>query len=52
MKDPKLLAEAAKAQLDVIAVTGEDVQALVAKLFATPPAIVESAKQALVYKGK
>jgi tripartite-type tricarboxylate transporter receptor subunit TctC len=52
MRDPKLAAEAEKAQLDVIAVTGEDVQALVTKLFATPPAIVESAKQALVYKGK
>lgn len=52
MKDPKLVAEAEKAQLDVIAVTGEDVQALVAKLFATSPTIVESAKQALVYKGK
>ena len=52
MKDPKLVAEAEKAQLDVIAVTGEDVQALVTKLFATPPAIVESAKQALIYKGK
>ena len=52
MKDPKLVAEADKAQLDVIAVTGEDVQALVAKMFATPPAIVERAKQALIYKGK
>ena len=52
MKDPKLVAEADKAQLDVIAVAGEDVQALVAKMFATSPAIVESARQALVYKGK
>jgi tripartite-type tricarboxylate transporter receptor subunit TctC len=52
LKDPKLLAEAKKSQLDVQGVSGEEVQALVAKMFATSPAIVERAKQALIYKGK
>lgn len=52
LKDPKLLAEAARSQLDVQGVTGEDVQAVVAKMYATPPAIVERTKQAMVYKGK
>jgi tripartite-type tricarboxylate transporter receptor subunit TctC len=52
LKDGKLRVEAERSQLDVEGVTGEDVQAVVAKMFATPAAIVERTKQALIYKGK
>ena len=48
--DPALLAEAGKMKLDVEALSGEEVQSLVAGLFAMPKHIVERAKQALVYK--
>ena len=50
LTDKDLLAEAKKMKLDIEAISGEDVQAMVAKLFATPPNIVERAKQSLVYK--
>ena len=48
--DPELLAEAAKIKLDIEALSGAEVQALVAKAFALPPRITERAKQALIYK--
>lgn len=47
MKDPELLAEAAKMNIDVEPSTGEQVQALVAKMYETPPAVVERVKKAL-----
>ena len=50
LADKELLADAAKMKLDVEAISGEDVQAMVAKLFAMPANIVERAKQALIYK--
>jgi tripartite-type tricarboxylate transporter receptor subunit TctC len=49
LKDPALRAEAEKAKLDLYYVDGPDCQALVAKLYATPPRVVERAKQALVH---
>jgi hypothetical protein len=52
MKDQALVAEAAKAQIDVDSVNGEEVQQLVAKMFATPAPIIERTKQALIYSGK
>ena len=52
LKDKTLMAEAAKSQIDVDAVTGEDVEKVVTKMFATPTAIVERTKQALIYTGK
>jgi tripartite-type tricarboxylate transporter receptor subunit TctC len=52
LKDPKLLDEAARSKLDVQPVTGEEVQSVVAKMFAAPPDVVARAKQALIYKGK
>jgi tripartite-type tricarboxylate transporter receptor subunit TctC len=52
LKDKTLVAEAEKLQLDVESVSGEEVQALVAKMFAMPSDIVERTKQALIYKGK
>jgi tripartite-type tricarboxylate transporter receptor subunit TctC len=51
MRDPELLADASKMHLDVVdPMSGTDLQAMVARLFATPPGIVEKTKQALVAK--
>jgi hypothetical protein len=52
LRDKDTLAEAGKMKLDVDALPGEEVQAEVAKVFATPAKIVARAKQALVYKGR
>ena len=45
MKDADFLAEMQKANLEVNAIPGEDVQALIERLFKTPPAVLERAKQ-------
>jgi tripartite-type tricarboxylate transporter receptor subunit TctC len=50
LADPALLKETAKMKLDVEPMSGEDVQAMVAQLFAMPKQIVTRAKQALIYK--
>ena len=50
MRDQELLAEAQRIGLVIDPISGEELQALAEKLFATPVAIVEQAKQALVYK--
>lgn len=47
MKDPAFLAEAAKAQLEVDPMTGEEVAKLVAEDSATPPAVLDRIKAAL-----
>ena len=52
LRDKDTLAEAAKMKLDLDALPGEEVQAEVAKVFATPANIVARAKQALVYRGR
>lgn len=48
--DPDLLAEAKKINLDVAAISGADVQALIAKIYATPPQTIAKAKDALIPK--
>ena len=45
-KDPAFLADAKRLNLDVDASSGEDVQALVKKVYATPQDVVERAKKA------
>ena len=50
LADKETLAEAAKIKLDLDAMSGEDVQSLVTKIFALPPRIVERAKLSLIYK--
>jgi len=45
LRDPVFLAEMEKAKLEVNPVSGEETQALVARLFKTPPAVVERAKE-------
>jgi tripartite-type tricarboxylate transporter receptor subunit TctC len=50
LKDPALLAEAAKMKLDVEPISGDDAQTMVTQWFATPPNIIARAKKSLVYK--
>ena len=50
LADKALLAEAAHMKLDIDAMSGEDLQALVGKLFALPPSISAKVKDAIVYK--
>jgi hypothetical protein len=38
--------------LDIDALSGDEVQAEVAKAYATPPAIIERTRQALIYKSR
>ncbi|HEY8578546.1 MAG TPA: hypothetical protein VIL72_01570 [Beijerinckiaceae bacterium] len=47
MADPQLKAEAEKQKLDVEPVLGEDLQTLVAKVYASPPAIIARTKKAI-----
>jgi tripartite-type tricarboxylate transporter receptor subunit TctC len=50
LQDPGLLADAKKQRLDIQPISGEDVQALVEKVYGMPAAVVAKAKEALVYK--
>jgi tripartite-type tricarboxylate transporter receptor subunit TctC len=47
MKDPQAVADAQKMKLDLDAISGDEVQDLVGKIYATPPEIIHRAKQAL-----
>ena len=49
-KDPDLLAEAAKMGLQVGPVSGEEVQAFLAKIYASPPDLLKKAKEAIKVK--
>ena len=48
--DKDIVTEAGKMKLDVDALSGDEVQAAVAKAYAMPASIVERTKQALIYK--
>jgi hypothetical protein len=50
LQDQALLAEAERSGLDIGPMGGEELQALVAKLYALPPKVIERAKQSLIYK--
>ena len=52
LRDKDLLADAKKQRLDIDPLSGEDVQALVAKVYGMPANIVAKAKEALVYKAE
>jgi tripartite-type tricarboxylate transporter receptor subunit TctC len=52
MQDKDTLADAKKMNLDLDALSGEDVQAEVAKAYGMPANIVERAKQALIIKSR
>ena len=47
MKDPEFLSEATRMQADVAPTTGEDVQKLVARIYATPRPVIERVKKLL-----
>jgi hypothetical protein len=47
MKDPAFIADAAQLQLELSPMTGEEVQAVVAKLAGTPPEVVARVRGAL-----
>ena len=44
MRDPEFLADAAKIQADVRPTTGEEVQKLVARVYATPRPVIDHVK--------
>jgi tripartite-type tricarboxylate transporter receptor subunit TctC len=50
LQDPALLADAERSGLDIGPMSGEELQALVARLYALPPRIIERAKQSLIHK--
>jgi tripartite-type tricarboxylate transporter receptor subunit TctC len=50
MRDEDLLAEARRIGVVIDPISGEELQALAEKIFATPAAVVERAKQAMEYK--
>jgi tripartite-type tricarboxylate transporter receptor subunit TctC len=50
LRDKDLLAEAQKIGLDVDPISGEELQTLAEKIYATPATTVEQAKQAVIYK--
>jgi tripartite-type tricarboxylate transporter receptor subunit TctC len=50
LHDPELLAEGHKAGLDLNPISGEELQTIAATIYATPPDLVERAKQAVIYK--
>ena len=50
LADQRLLAEARKMNFDVEPMSGEDMQVLVDRLYATPANVVERARQALTAK--
>jgi tripartite-type tricarboxylate transporter receptor subunit TctC len=50
MKDAELMADAKRIGLSIDPISGEELQELSAKIFATPSAFVEKVKETLVYK--
>ena len=50
MRDEELLAEARRIGVVIDPISGEELQALAEKIYATPANIVEQAKQAVIYK--
>jgi tripartite-type tricarboxylate transporter receptor subunit TctC len=50
LADQALLADAQKVGLDIGPMGGEELQALVARLYAFPPRVIERAKRSLIYK--
>jgi len=50
LKDKALLGEVERMKLDLEPIAGDELQSMVAKLYALPTRIVERAKQSLIYK--
>jgi len=47
LEDPELLAEARKLNIDITPTSGEDVEKMIEKLFATPPSVAETVRKTL-----
>jgi tripartite-type tricarboxylate transporter receptor subunit TctC len=50
MADPELIAEAQRIQVDVMAIAGEQLQAVIAALYRTPKELLEKARAAISAK--
>jgi tripartite-type tricarboxylate transporter receptor subunit TctC len=50
LADPQLLAEAEKLKLEIAPVDGEELQALVDRMFKTPPQVVDAAREAIKHR--
>jgi tripartite-type tricarboxylate transporter receptor subunit TctC len=50
MSDPALIADAGKANMELGERSGEEMQALVAKLYALPATVIERTKRAMIYR--
>jgi len=48
MKDPDLLAEAAKEQMDIAPMTGHEIDVLLSQLYAIPPDVIAKAAKAIL----
>ncbi len=48
MRDPELLAEARKMGLEISPMSGQDIQILLEKLYATPPAVIEAVREIMI----
>ncbi|MEA2903694.1 MAG: hypothetical protein QOI12_1081 [Alphaproteobacteria bacterium] len=46
MKDPQFVADAVKTQIDILPMSGDEVEAMIARLSSASPAVVERTKQA------
>ena len=49
-RDPELLAEAEKMNLEISPLTGDEVQSLIAQLYATPPSVIAKVRDIMVAK--
>jgi tripartite-type tricarboxylate transporter receptor subunit TctC len=50
LRDPELRAEGEKLHLDLDPISGEELQSIAAKMYATTPDVVERARQAVAVK--
>ena len=50
MHDKKFLAEAARLEAPIAPVPGEELQRVVASIYATPPSVIERLKQVIIPK--
>lgn len=50
IRDPELVAEAKKIDIDIDAISGEELQSRIGEIYATPKDLLEKAKQSLILK--
>ena len=47
MRDPEFLADAKKANIDIDVVTGDEIDTILKRVYATPPDLVEVVRKAI-----